>query len=46
MCKKRKKTAAPATPRSPVRWKIETVMHSPMRARMVPEKPKTGREIR
>jgi hypothetical protein len=39
--RKRKKTAALAALRWPVRWKTETVMHSPIRATIQPAKPNT-----
>jgi len=42
----RKKTATEATPLFPVRWKIDTVMHSPIRAIMQPENPNINNLVR
>ena len=46
MCRKRKKTAALAALRWPVFWKMDTVMHSPIKATTEPAKPNTmGQEM-
>jgi hypothetical protein len=44
MWRKRKNTAALAAPRWPVRWKMSTVIHSPIKATTQPARPNTRRK--